>query len=472
MKRFIVPVTLLILTIASNPILTRAQLGVVGPPQSHPATPHLKGPSTAPDTLWTARFGDFDNQWPYAGDDKPAAILPDGSGGVYVTGEGGYPPGSTYLNFTTIRYDSLGDTLWVRSFYNPNNNQSNDKPSSMALGTSGEVYVAGTMYYNTGWDRHDMGVVAYDDAGNELWHDAYSGPYSYMALASDVDEDGSGHVYVGGQFSEAYAWHAGLVQYGALGTRNWVISETSDQNRIFNDIACDGSGNVYCAGYGWGGGHGKGSLIKYDADGNKLWENHYNPQWQDASFNDLALDPNGNVCVTGWRESPVSGDNNLAWITIKYDPAGNEKWEQTFNQDSTSQDWDQEIPSAIAVTPAGNFYVTGNSASTIMTVKYGRDGDLVWVREYPGGGGLGMGSNAITTDAGGNVYVAGGSSSDYVLIEYDPAGNELWAVTYDSAGGMSDYATGVATWGTRLFLTGTAGAPLVGYRDYLTIRYR
>src|SRR3990172_2131059 len=84
---------------------------------------------------WIARY----NGPGYSGDEAYDLAVDD-SGNVYVTGmgRGGF---GIYSDFITIKYNSMGDTLWVR-IYNGLGNEG-DVAYSLAVDDSGNVYVTG-----------------------------------------------------------------------------------------------------------------------------------------------------------------------------------------------------------------------------------------------------------------------------------------------------------------------------------------
>src|SRR5208282_4353921 len=85
---------------------------------------------------------------------------------------------------------------------------------------------------------------------------------------------------------------------------------------------------------------------------------------------------------------------------------------------------------AIAVDLSNNPYVTGyspgsNSGNDIVTIKYGPNGNQVWLQRYNGPGNGDDEANAIAVDNNGNVYVTGydttaAGGTEIVTIKYSP----------------------------------------------------
>ena len=84
----------------------------------------------------------------------------------------------------------------------------------------------------------------------------------------------------------------------------------------------------------------------------------------------------------------------------------------------------------IGIDSANNVYVTGyspgtNSLRDIVTIKYGPNGNQLWLQRYISPGGGNAAGNAIAVDNNGNVYVTGydttaAGGTEMVTIKYSP----------------------------------------------------
>ena len=146
--------------------------------------------------------------------------------------------------------------------------------------------------------------------------------------------------------------------------------------------------------------------IKYDADGNTIWEKVYNSSGVSAGRGN-ATDPLGNLYVVGVSSNGTNDD----YFIIKYDSDGNTIWQKTYNSGLT--DWAH----AVATDLQGKIYVTGYSVNTSgnedwFTVKYDTSGNTLWQKVCDGGS-LDK-ARDIAVDTSGNVYVTGFSYSTHM----------------------------------------------------------
>jgi len=267
----------------------------------------------------------------------------------------------------------------------------------------------------------------------------------------------------------------------ALVTEEWVARYNGPGNGTdwAQDIAVDSSGNVYLTGKSYGSGTSRDyTTIAYDTSGNELWVARYNgPTNGSDEARALVLDSSGNVYVTG----KSTGDGtSLDYVTIKYDPSGNEQWVARYNGPANEVDGSRDI----AVDSSGNIYVTGYSMDSsgfydYATVKYDSNGTQIWVERYNGAANGHDVVWAIGVDSSGNVYVTGqealgtgsGANDDYATVAYDSSGNELWVARYNGPGNGRDEAEFMALDSSgNIYVTGKSKGIGTNF-DYATIKY-
>jgi dienelactone hydrolase len=420
------------------------------------------------DSIWVSRYNGTAN-----GEDKACAIALDHYGNIYVTGTS--RGSGTLEDYTTIKYDPYGDTLWARRYNGLGNLQ--DYAYAIALDDAGNVYVTGESY--SSGTNFDYATIKYDASGNEKWVKRYDGLAGSEDCAQAIALDGWGNIYVTGFSSSTGTNHDyATIKYYLNGDTAWIrrydgASNSSDQAV---DLAVDSSGNVCVTGFSWGGLTSLDYLtVRYDSSGNLLWSRRYNgPANGEDRASAIAVDDSNNVYVTGYS----TGAGTLRdYATIKYRSDGDTAWISRY--DGPANDRDQA--KALVVDYAGNVYVTGFSWASgtnldFATIKYLTNGDTGWVRRYNGPINGGDNAEAITVDAFGNVYVTGGSegsttSQDYLTIKYYPNGDTAWVRRYDGEANDYDQAAAIAVFDYyNVFVTGHSWGNGTS-ADYLTIRY-
>ncbi|MBZ0201550.1 MAG: SBBP repeat-containing protein [Ignavibacteria bacterium] len=143
----------------------------------------------------------------------------------------------------------------------------------------------------------------------------------------------------------------------------------------------------------------------------------------------------------------------------------------------------------IAQDNQGRVYATGVSwggSSTkedFATIKFGDDGDYLWVARYDGPGHNLDYASAITIDNAGNVYVTGWSrsssdygSEDYCTIKYNTNGVVQWTARYNGAVNTDcyyyDYARAISVDAQgNVYVTGDSWGNDNLNGDYLTLKY-
>jgi uncharacterized delta-60 repeat protein len=368
--------------------------------------------------LWMARYQGI--SW-----DKALALSVDGSGSVVVTG---YTcPVSFNSDFTTIKYNANGVQQWVTTYNGTGN--SIDEAIDNTIDVQGNVYITGR---STGLGTNqDAVTIKYDALGNQLWIAVYDGPTSGEDETYSVAVDESGNVYVVGR-SQGVGTDLDYltIKYNHEGVEQWVRRYNGPANGydVARALDLDPNGEVLVT--GWSAGVGSGddfATLKYTPDGQLAWETRYNgPGEGDDQTRAIVVDSQGNSYVTGYCDSAPGPDTNMNFATAKYSPTGNELWVAYYNGPHHGPDRGR----ALALDEQGNVFVSGsstglNSGLDFTTLKYSPDGAQLWEIRHSDPENLNDEVEAIALDLSGQVYVIGTTAygtdqADFATLKYAP----------------------------------------------------
>jgi len=303
------------------------------------------------------------------------------------------------------------------------------------------------------------------DSFRSVWSqflDPPTGKFWGLALDASDNVYGAGHVrvtalpgltYVGGYSDLA------IVKYDKNGNllAKAELGSPDDGWEGFEDVAVDNAtGFVYAIGYTTGSlpgytnlGSSDVVLAKYDADLNQIWARQIATAGYDHGFA-LDIDASGNIYV-GARISSYS-------TLFKYDPAGNELWNQPFGGTAGA-----EITSIVV--DGAYVYAGGAQAGNVVVRQFNLDGTAGWSSQQ--GTDLKETSMSIVV-TGGNVFVAGttyGSfpgftlegTEDIFVLKLNQTDGTLMAATQFNAPD-SQQARGIDTdsTGAELYVTGSS----------------
>jgi uncharacterized delta-60 repeat protein len=379
--------------------------------------------------------------------DNAAAMTVDASGNIYVTGLT-LSAGGAHYDMVTIKYNSDGNIMWLQKYNGPAD--SSDYPSALVVDPSGNVYVAGSSY-GVG-SKSDFVVIKYNSSGVQQWIQRYNGPANDGDNSYSLAVDASGNVYVTGtSFGGASSYDYYTIKYNSAGVLQWGQRYNGTGNSFDSpsSLAVDNSGNVYISGYSTGVGTGYDYLtIKYNSAGVQQWEQRYNGTGNstDNVFS-LKIDGSANVYITGFSGGSGSGND---YLTIKYNSAGVQQWLQRYNGSGNGYD----IARSLMLDDSGNVYISGyttgsTSGEDMTTIKYNSAGVQQWLQTYNGTGNSDDEAYALTKDGSGNILVTGfstgnGTGHDYATLKYNAAGAPQWLQTYNGPTNNSDEAYAIA----------------------------
>ena len=307
--------------------------------------------------IWSATYNG-----PADGTDWGHWMAIDKANNIYVTGSSADSSGGRET--AVIKYDVNGNQRWLARYNNPM--YKDDRAGFIAVDDNQNVYVAGYSGDSPGQEREWI-TIKYDSLGQEKWVRTFSLlPGAGQTQATKIMVNAFGNVIVTGVSADSVFWQTDFVtiKYDSLGNTLWMAHENGPSGLVIV-MDLDSAGNVYIGGY-------SGSditTIKYDVNGNKLWEHRYTkPGTGDAWPSGIKVDKLGNVYVAGQTTGIGTGRDFTA---IKIDSTGNELWVKRFVGPDTSSN---DLATFATADEMGNVYIAGksdrNGQSDIMTLKY------------------------------------------------------------------------------------------------------
>ncbi|MBI2271225.1 MAG: SBBP repeat-containing protein [Bacteroidetes bacterium] len=360
-----------------------------------------------------------------SGDEFGNAIVCDGAGNVYVTGQatGSFPTlaragaynqsvfGGGARDAFVLRFSNTGVLTWA-TYYG---GSGDDIGQSITCDGLNNIYVTGQAglgfptqslagAYNQaafgggGGTPTDAFILRFDNAGTCVWATYYGGIANEMGTC--IASDGANNLYVTGQCNNIG---------GAFPSQAWAGA--------YNQSAVSGFSDIF--------------ILRFSNSGVRTWATLYGgSNWDMAGS--ILCDASGNIYVTG--------ETNSVDLPIQ------------------------------ARSGAYNQAVWGGSGFTsydIFVLRFTTAGVLNWATYYGGAGNESFGSyDNLETDICGNVYVglyastglytfgtttcsqyydpSVNGSRDPFIIKFSNAGSVLWA-TFFGGGGNGDFRAALAT---------------------------
>jgi len=405
------------------------------------------------DWLWAKSAGGVEA-------DVAHSVAVDGAGNVYVSGRFHSPTltmGSITLinkdntgNSTDLfiaKFDSDGQLLWAKS---TGENHANDVALSLAVSTSGNIYMTGVFGGSTvTFDSIVLSnpgffLVKYDTDGNVLW--AESASNTNVCQGSSVTVDGLENIYVTGWYYDSNIIFDAiplpntgsadifLVKYDSAGNVNWAKGFGGISYDFAHAVAVDTVGNTYITGEfasptlvidtitltKAGADSSDIFIAKFNTNGNVLWASSAGGAGNEIA-NSVVVDSKiGIIYIAGTFTSPTMTIGTDVLVNVgsvdlflaKYDTDGNELWAKSAGGAS------DDVAVSVTVDTLGNAFLTGYIQSSTITfgtttltnkgiflTKYNELGNVLWTKASGLNGG--DAANDVVVDALGNIYLTG-----------------------------------------------------------------
>jgi hypothetical protein len=268
----------------------------------------------------------------------------------------------------------------------------NDGFNAVATGSGGTVYAAGFTGATAKVTGGRLLLVQFVDSGATMsreWVRTYSRSGYGAASASKVAVDPWGDIIVAGTLGVPSLTGKGcdiiVLKYSPAGELRWkaVYDGPAHRDDYVNGLALDAHGNALVVGASSGRGTGRDYVtLKLRAGGSRAWVRRYaGPEAFDEARS-VAVDPKGNVYVTGW-----SNDRNgtRRAQTFAYSPAGAKRWAV---RESKARAWSgaaavmfSDVAGARSVVVSGYRGDRNTGDESLWFAKYrASDGKTVWQR--------------------------------------------------------------------------------------------
>jgi hypothetical protein len=320
---------------------------------------------------WVRFYAGYNN-----GGRIPYSIAVDKSSNVYVTGYDYFP--GNYFDYCTIKYDSNGVQQWVRYYDGPVHG--NDEARKVAVDIDGNIYVFGfsTIHGSSGFAYT---TIKYSSDGNIIWIKTFGIP-STGTEVEDMKVDNNCNVYVTGMSN----YRAVTVKYDSLGKLLWSNEYPVNRSGLTwaKSLALDKNFNVCVAGYTEEGAITESDffVIKYSPAGITEWVRTFNDDstvYSTYMANSVGTDSTGSVYVNGVYRSFQGAAHKL--LTIKYSNSGELIWyRKEYDTLGGQNSWFtvDHLGSAYSAASYGSVYPLSN----VMMIKYDSSGRKLWTQSY------------------------------------------------------------------------------------------
>ncbi|RXJ50189.1 SBBP repeat-containing protein [Gelidibacter gilvus] len=361
------------------------------------------------------------------------SMILDNLGNIYSVGHfnGGpvdFDPGSDVLNLTSVgetdiyitKFNASGNFIWAKRF----GGTEKDEGAGIAVDGSGNVYFTGNFKgvvdFDPGTDvfnltsngSSDIFVCKLDPDGNFLWAKQMGGISDESGRAIAVD--GSGDVYVTGEFQDTVDFYPGN------GTS--VLTSTGKTDIFICKLSTSGA-------FQWVKQIGS---TEYDRGEALLIDNTSNIFLTGSFTGTVDFDPGAGV--TELTSPSLTGASGFI---LKLNATGDFEWVTNLQNNISGN--------AVTTDITGNIYVGGGGPG-IGIVKLSATGDITWDKFLPG---FNCAARSIVVDVLGNVYTTGSFRGN---VDFDPSEG---TVIFDSGYGWDAYinkfdASGNYIWAYQL----------------------
>jgi hypothetical protein len=364
------------------------------------------------DTLWTRTYG--------------GSLLEEGHS-VRQTNDGGYvfagftqSFGAGNNDYYLVRSDADGDTLWTRTY---GGSSSDVARWVQQTDDNGYIIFGNTASFGAG--SNDLYLVKTDSLGDTLWTRTYGGSNSEEGQCAQQTDDGGYAVCGNSSTFGPGGLDVYVVKTDGNGDTLWTRAYGGSATDVAMEIQQTSDGGYIVGGYtgSFGAGGFDFYLLKLDADGDTLWTRPYGGTANDQAFC-VAQTDDGGYIMGGYTQSFGAGARDF--YIVKTDSVGDTLWTRTYGGT------DNEDCQELVQTDDRGYAFAGHTTSfgnewEFYLVRADEFGDTLWTRTY-GGTSVDAAYSVQQTDdygfiLGGRTYSFGAGNYDFYLVKTTPEGS-------------------------------------------------
>lgn len=364
------------------------------------------------------------------------------------------------------------DIEWEKTY----GSDTNDWGNCVAKTSDSGYIVCGTYGRNVWslWFSY-LYLVKVDAAGKEQW-DQVLGEYTMDHIGKSVQQTSDGGYIIAGEQGAGFRYDAFVIKTDGSGNILWsrVVGayDAYDSGRCLQETP-DGGYIVAGTTQSYGAGGADAWLIKFDANGNQLWNRTYGgPNMDIGDFIDRTAD--GGYVIFGSTDNFGTSGSTDAWM-IKTDGNGVEQWNKTFG----GVDY-EEAMSGQQTTDGGYIFAgtkqVADGTTDIWVVKTDADGTKVWEQTL-GGTDYDTGYSVQQTSDGGYFIVGDYTNTvtmnpDVYAAKLGNDGSMKWNETFDRNGTEDRGYYGIQTTDHGYIITGLTGNMMDAASDVWLIKLK
>lgn len=360
--------------------------------------------ASAQDIVWSKRYGGAFNEGGYA-------YAPSAGGGYIAVGST-FSYGAGDHDVYLVCTDSLGETLWTRTFGGALADYGHD---IVLTADSGYIIVGTTL--SSGHGKEDLYLLRVNRYGDLLWSKTYGG--------AQTDE-------------------------------GWSVRPTLDNGYILCGTTASSG-----AGYGdlW--------LFKMNANGDSVWAKTFGGAGGESGFA-ARQTPDGGYIAVGCTGSFGEGYSSV--YVVKTSGTGDSLWARSYGGAKADVGYSIENTLDLGFVIAGSTASYGLGYSDAYIIKLDGSGTLEWQNTFGGIKDDRAFAICLTADGGyvlaGTTESFGAGGADQYIVKVDPLGYSTWSKTY--GGNQADYCRAIgAGQSGRLVLAGYSYSSSSGGSDLL-----